>query len=65
MEIRMDEPVTGKKAAEVCQALKEDEPPIYMGEMFLNRGALFINPINADEAIAGTVGDRLRAAISS
>jgi len=48
LEIKIDEQVVGKSAAEVSQRLRNGKPHIYVNSMYLYRGAIGISSINLD-----------------
>ncbi len=64
LEVKIDEPVAGRSAAEVFQRLRDGEPSIYLGDRYLHRGLVLINSINLDEEMAGIVSEHLHAAIT-
>jgi len=64
LEIKIEEQITGKSAAEVSKKLKDGTPSILVGDMYLHRGVISISTINMDEEIAGILSDRLYAAIA-
>lgn len=64
LEVKIDEPVVGRSAAEVFQRLRDGEPSIYLGDKDLNRGLVLINSINMDEEMARLVGEHLYIAIT-
>lgn len=64
LEVKIDEPVVGRSAAEVFQRLRDGEPSIYLGDKDLHRGLVLINSINMDEEMARLVGEHLYIAIT-
>jgi len=64
LEINIDEQVAGKNAAAVFQRLKDNEPHIYLGDKYLQRGMLLVNSINLDEDMAGIVSEHLYTALA-
>ncbi len=64
LEVKIDEPVVGRSAAEVFQRLRDGEPSIYPGDKDLHRGLVLINSINMDEEMARLVGEHLYIAIT-
>ena len=65
LEVKINEQVVGRSAAEVSQRLKDGEPSIYVGERCLPKGLVLISSVNLDEEIARVVGERLYTAITS
>ncbi|MBA7666771.1 D-glucosaminate-6-phosphate ammonia lyase [subsurface metagenome] len=64
LEVKINEQVAGRSAAEVSQRLKYREPSIYVREMYLYRGIIIVDPISLDEETAKVVGERLYTAIT-
>ena len=64
LEVKIDEQVVGKSAAEVSQRLKNGKPRIYVREKYLRKGIIIIHSINLDEETARTVGERLYSVIT-
>lgn len=62
LEMKIDEQVLGKSAAEVCKRLKNGG--IYIREPGLHKGTVFISSINLDEEMARVVGERLHTAVT-
>ena len=54
-----------RSALEVCRALRQGSPPIYVSHGKLAQSRLVINPLCLDAAAAATVGRRLREALSA
>jgi len=64
LEVKIDEQVVGRSAAEVSQRLRDGKPSIYVRDRYLHRGLVIIHSINMDEEIARIVGERLYTAIT-
>ena len=58
LEVNLAE--TGQDAFEVCRRLRLGAPPIYVSHGELADGKLVIHPICLDDAMAATLGTRLR-----
>jgi D-glucosaminate-6-phosphate ammonia-lyase len=64
LEVKIDDKVLGRSAAEVARRLKDGDPGIYIRDRYLNQGFVIIHSINMDEQTAKIVGERLYAAIT-
>ena len=50
----------GRSAFEVCRALRQGEPPIYVSHSALREGKLRVNPLHLNESSSEVLADRLR-----
>ena len=64
LEVKIDEQIVGKSAAEVSQRLKNGKPRIYVRERYLRKGIIIIHSINLDDETAKIVGERLYSIIA-
>ena len=64
LEVKVEEKVVGKNAAEVAKRLKDGDPSIYTGYRYPQKGIILIHSINMDEEVARIVGERLYAVIT-
>jgi D-glucosaminate-6-phosphate ammonia-lyase len=64
LEVKIKEDIVGKSAAKISRNLREDAPAIYVGEMYLEKGIIYVNALNLSEESANLVGRRLHAAIT-
>ncbi len=65
LEVKIDEQVVGRSAAEVSQRLKDGEPSIYVRDWSSDKGlVLLISSSSLDEETARIVGERLHTAIT-
>jgi L-seryl-tRNA(Ser) seleniumtransferase len=60
LHIKVDEPLLGRKAFDVCRSLRGGKPPIHVGHGLLDAGALVINPMHLDGERTTTLAQRLR-----
>ena len=60
LEITIDQAAIGKSAIEVCRALRQGEPPIYVSHSALREGKLRVNPLHLDESSSEVLAARLR-----
>lgn len=61
LEIALDEAVLGRTAFDVCRAMRQGDPAIYLGHGRLAQGRLMVYPLCLNDAQASIVGERLRA----
>ena len=59
LEIDLDQHLLGRDAFELCRALREGSPPIYVGHGKLDVGSLVINPVTLTEDQVPLLGGRL------
>ena len=59
LEIDPDQHLLGRDAFELCRALREGSPPIYVGHGKLDTGSLVINPVTLTEDQVPLLGGRL------
>jgi len=59
LEIDLDQHLLGRDAFELCRALREGSPPIYVGHGKLDAGSLVINPVTLTEDQVPLLGGRL------
>lgn len=64
LEIKINEKILRKTAAEIFEKLKDGEPSILLGDRDVANGILLLNSINMDEEIAKLVGEHLFKAIT-
>lgn len=64
LEVKIDDKVLGRSAAEVARRLKDGDPSIYVRDRYLNQGFVIIHSINMDEETTKIVGERLYAVIT-
>ncbi len=60
LEITVDEAAIGRSAFEVCRALRQGEPPIYVSHGALREGKLRVNPLHLNDSNSEVLADRLR-----
>ena len=60
LEISVDESVIGRSAFEICSALRDGSPPVYVGHGKLSEGILVVNPLCLDEGTTTQLAKRLR-----
>ncbi len=59
LEIDPDQHLLGRDAFELCRALRDGSPPIYVGHGKLDTGSLVINPVTLTEDQVPLLGGRL------
>ncbi|MDP7206451.1 MAG: hypothetical protein QGH11_12830 [Pirellulaceae bacterium] len=59
LEIDPDQHLLGRDAFDLCRALREGSPPIYVGHGKLEAGSLVINPVTLTEDLVPLLGGRL------
>jgi len=64
LDIKVDEQIVGKSAAEVSRKLKNGKPSIFVRDMQLHRGIVCIGSNNLNEETASIVGERLHTVIT-
>ena len=65
LEIRLDERTIGRTAFDVCRALREGSPPVYVGHGKLADGVLLINPLCLRSGDAAVIARRLREIVDN
>jgi D-glucosaminate-6-phosphate ammonia-lyase len=60
LAIRLDEPTLGRTAFDVCRALRQGKPPVYVSHGRLAEGILMINPLHLNESRTAALAQRLR-----
>jgi len=60
LELQLDEPTLGKTAFDVCRALRNGKPPIYVGHGKLRDATLVVNALYLSDERAEIVAARLR-----
>jgi L-seryl-tRNA(Ser) seleniumtransferase len=60
LEIALDEKSLGKSAFDVCRALRDGTPPVYVSHGKLSAGVLVVYPLCLNEARATTLVERVR-----
>ena len=60
LEITVDEGAAGRGAMEICQSLRNGNPPIYVSHGGLREGKLLINPLHLNDSNAETLAERIR-----
>jgi L-seryl-tRNA(Ser) seleniumtransferase len=65
LEIDIDQHVLGLDAFQLCRALREGSPPIYVGHGKLDTGTLVVNPVGLTEDQVPLLGDRLMKLLSA
>ena len=63
LEVKIDEKVVGKSAAQVCKKLEHDG--IYVRVRYLDKGLVAVHSVNMDDEIARIVSERLQYALIS
>ena len=65
LEITVDETAVGRGAMEICQSLRNGNPPIYVSHGGLPEGKLMINPLHLNDSNAETLAERIRQELNS
>src|SRR5262249_35763299 len=65
LEINLDEKRLGRTAFEVCRALRQGRPRVYVGHGRLREGALVINPLHLDDERTDALIRRLKETLRS
>ena len=65
LEITIDEVAVGRGAMEICQSLRNGNPPIYVSHGGLREGKLLINPLHLNDSNTETLAERIRQELNS
>lgn len=65
LEIQLDSSRMPRNAMQICRALREGDPPVYVGHARLEENVLLVNPFCLVEDQVGPLGCRLAEEISS
>ena len=60
LEVTIDEAAAGRGAMEICQSLRNGNPPIYVSHGGLREGKLLINPLHLNDNNTETLAARIR-----
>ena len=65
LEIKINEEIAGKNVYEIVRKLEEGKPQIYLRGRYLEKGLIFVFPLNLNENTAGIVAERLYSVITA